>query len=438
MSLVSPLVSVPEPSRLIKGLFSKPISGAKAHYLFGSEPPLGFTMTNTGGSRHKPDGIREAAATNTPNNDHVYNAASGLWEPIGCQFYGPQTQKARATNNVEDATFWGKWRLLFGDTTAGPDGTQSLKKIIADTTSSTHTFTKTFSYAAEYIYMAVDVKASEYNRFQLYARDSTFQNFFARFDVSSGTVVSSGGTTGTVYGSGIVPLGGGIFRCWVLGTVNSGTATIVHEFQMVNELNSNNFTGDGTSGIYVGNVDIFYGSITSNFDCLLPHVPNTGTSSDVTKTGDTMLLSGLQSMPWFNPRCGTIMIDFWLSGVGSVNNSHRIFEAIKDTNNRLVLIYNPTTSGSKITAANFYSGVNVGGTPVGPTADPRQRNRAFISYNSDTLLLKTSINGGAVSSFSVGGFADWSFMRFGSSGSGNYPLQGSIPLVAYYPEDILQ
>lgn len=397
----------------------------------------GFTITGSGGSVHGSDGVRVLANTNAINTQYYYD--SGLWKKAGPQFYGPQTQLARATNDIGNA-FWSKWHLTPGSTIIGPDNTNSLKKAIPDNTSNTHVLSKTATHAAgAYIYVAMDVKAAELTKVRLYPRDSTFKNFFATFDLTTGTLVNSGAQAGytVLVGAGIQPAGNGIYRVWVCGYFTNGSTTIVHEFQVLDNSYNSTYVGNDSDGAYIGNLDIFTGVSSSNSDVLLPHVPNTTTDADVTKTGDVLAYSNLQTTDWFNPVKGTLLVDFWLAGTGSINNSKRIAEFVQDSSNRFVVTHNSSTAGSGVTVANFYSGVNVGGTPLGSKGAERTLNRIECSYNAVTNTIKARYNGGEITSWSISGVAAWTSFRLGSSSSGPYPLQGAIPFALYYPEDIL-
>ena len=150
-----------------------------------------------------------------------------------------------------------------------PDGSVTADKLVEDTAAAFHQVSQTYSATASSVLtLSAYAKAGERPRVRLAGLSSA--NWVslpaAVFDLSTGTVVTStGAATAT-----ITSVGGGWYRCAIYGqTVSTGTTSVGLAAGPVQAGGTtNNYTGDGTSGIYI------WGAQLSDSASLDPYVYN--------------------------------------------------------------------------------------------------------------------------------------------------------------------
>jgi hypothetical protein len=144
-------------------------------------------------------------------------------------------------------TTWGATRAsVTANVIAAPNGTLTADKLAEDNITGTHFVTQALSYLNGVTYtFSVFAKASERDRIALRALTQTTWPGDARFDLSSGTIVSvSNGT------AEILPIGDGWYRCSVTASALANASTGTGIF-LVSADNVLSYLGDGTSGIYL-------------------------------------------------------------------------------------------------------------------------------------------------------------------------------------------
>jgi hypothetical protein len=148
-----------------------------------------------------------------------------------------QTANNASWNNGANAS-------VTGDTTTAPDGTQTADKIVEDTATREHYIGQTYdagSYPHQY-----SVYAKPAGRSWITIQTNNGNAFF---DIANGVVGTL--TTGT---SSITPAGNSWYRCiWQPATTaNAMYITLASN----NSTSSDNYTGDGTSGVFVWGAEI--------------------------------------------------------------------------------------------------------------------------------------------------------------------------------------
>ena len=88
---------------------------------------------------------------------------------------------------------------------------------------------------------SLNVKADTRTKFQLAAGGAGFTFASATFDLVAGTATAGGS---------IVPLGNGWYRCSI-PILSASTASALLYGYLMDDAGSENYTGDGTSGIYI-------------------------------------------------------------------------------------------------------------------------------------------------------------------------------------------
>jgi hypothetical protein len=123
-----------------------------------------------------------------------------------------------------------------------PDGTSTADKLVENTANSTHSVTQTVVVVPSSSYMfTAYLKAGEETTATLALSVSPFPR--VKFNLATGVIVSSqGGGTGTISDAG-----NGWYRCSLLFTPSGTDGNMLIAIRDID----NNFTGDGTSGIFI-------------------------------------------------------------------------------------------------------------------------------------------------------------------------------------------
>jgi hypothetical protein len=143
---------------------------------------------------------------------------------------------------------WSKVRSsISANAETAPDGTLTADKLIEDTTASnTHILVGGTVLTSATYTMGVYAKAAERTQIGLFNSSSSD---VAYFDLSNGTIISSGTHTAS-----IESLGNGWYRCNITSTTSTSIRVGVANGGVIN------YTGDGTSGIYLWGAQLVQGT----------------------------------------------------------------------------------------------------------------------------------------------------------------------------------
>jgi hypothetical protein len=157
--------------------------------------------------------------------------------------------------------------------TAAPDGTLTADKLVENTATAGHDVRQTVTTEATPVTISCYCKAAE--RDAVLIGDFNL-NLFGIFKLTGfGSVLSASPATSTQ----IIALSNGWYLCVVTGIAASGARP--YGPRLVNAAGSTNYTGDGTSGIYIWGADLRVSNIGVN----LPAYQRVNTSTDYDSTG---------------------------------------------------------------------------------------------------------------------------------------------------------
>ncbi|WP_211296894.1 phage head spike fiber domain-containing protein, partial [Malikia granosa] len=142
---------------------------------------------------------------------------------------------------------------IVSNSSVAPDGTATATKLLADNSQNYHGIRQGLSLPAGNVYtVSVYAKAAEFSK--LYFSDLANGRVAARFDLVSLSSDNPASSPGYL-ASSVSDIGGGWRRCVV--TFSAGSSTISLGFTGYPDTGANlglygaNYTGDGTSGIYI-------------------------------------------------------------------------------------------------------------------------------------------------------------------------------------------
>jgi hypothetical protein len=188
-----------------------------------------------------------------------------------------------ATNLVirsQEFNTWTQTRVtVTADATPAPDGATTADKLLDSVDANTHFLSRSGTVANATVHtLSVFAKAGEYDFMRLEQGNNSHG---AYFNLATGAVVGA-----TTYNPTITPVGDGWYRCTV--TVTSIATNIAFVIAPSPNGTSINYTGTGTSGIFLWQAQLETGSVATS-----PIVTTAGTASRV---ADSVTLTGASSL----------------------------------------------------------------------------------------------------------------------------------------------
>lgn len=179
-----------------------------------------------------------------------------------------------ATNLVtysEDFTNanWGKSNVsVTGDTTSSPIGTSTADSLIENSVVLTqHAITKSIISTAGNIYTySIYLKSNSRSSSAVWMFDSSYTNGFGgNFNLTASTVTNLSQGTGVSSGvNQITNVGNGWYRCSITGKIPTVTSFNLAVY-LLNNSGVSNYTGDGTSNMYIWGAQLELGSVATTY-----------------------------------------------------------------------------------------------------------------------------------------------------------------------------
>lgn len=341
------------------------------------DPRFTFTRASTATYTGK-DGLIKTAAVNEPRFDY---------DPITHNCKGLLYEEGRTNYFLQSADFATSWTLALSTVSANqatsPDGSLTADKLIGNTTVGDHTISQIKNYTASSFYtMSVYAKPAGYNRLQLFFSSTRFASGrHAIFDVLTGTVVTA--ETGVT--ANIVDAGNGWYRCSITtqatttGTGSSGSGiALATNTQTVP---SQDFAGDGTSGIYLWGAQHEDGAFATSY------MPTT--TSTFVRSAEYLYMTDVS---WLNITEGTSVINAVLPGNNASDALYTIHDGTGQNNYQYVYYYNTTANLRFDVQANnvTYCNITKTNTLNVKAAYAVKENDFAVSLNGDAVTTDTS------------------------------------------------
>jgi hypothetical protein len=278
----------------------------------------------------------------------------------------PQRTNLALRSQEFDNAAWSKINAtVTANTIVSPDGTQNADKFVENN-----------GTGEKWIYNVPIVISGSVYTYSVFAkkgeRDFIYINAFSNgnrrawFNLNTGTI----GATDAGVSAKIENYGNGWYRCSV-----TFTAVIGVQFYLLGVSNANNvidYTGDGTSGIYIWGAQNELGSYPTSY------IPTT--TASVTRNSDVISKTGISSL--IGQTEGTIFFDGVVNGCE--NPFANLLNGARSTNSSFYLLY---VKSSKVISCGVWASNSLKASIAGGVYQIGQRFKVAYSYKSGDSVL---------------------------------------------------
>ena len=226
-----------------------------------------------------------------------YNPAT--LAPQGLLIEESRTNLLLRSEDFSDAS-WLKIRATVTvNATTAPTGTAVADKLVEDTSTNTHESYQSVAIVANTLHTATFyLKAAERTRAKIWLLNGAISSGAnASVNLGAGTITAPNlFGTGSSASSSITNVGNGWYRCSIACIVDAASTTARAYIVLENAAGNDNYTGDGTSGLFVWGAQLEAGAFPTSY------IPTTTTA--LTRAADVASVNTLS--PWFNAVEGTI------------------------------------------------------------------------------------------------------------------------------------
>jgi hypothetical protein len=376
------------------------------------------------------DGLIKTATANTAR--YTYSVLDLtipprlLYEPAATNLYNFSEQIN--TYSLTGAT-------VTANNTTAPDGTMSADKLVEDTSTTHHDAHQTMASVTAGVAMTVSAffKAAERSMVTLeFVPSSSFANAIAPvayFSLTTGALANT--VNITAKDTSIIYYGNGWYRCSATVTPLTGGTLICNMGMTAGLSNTETYTGDGTSGLYIWGAQAETGNVATSYiptgATTITRAADVVTQTSTLRQNEQATISGANFNSWYNNNQGTL-----------------VSESMK----RYALDSNSVTAqitwqhGLYVSAPNEIYAARYGSTLHNTTSwISGTYNKVSVSYNLSTGIISSRQNGapgtGATASDFLPNAVSYSAptnLQIGRTGSSWY-MNGWIKSITYYPEE---
>jgi hypothetical protein len=403
------------------------------------DPRITFTRTSSA-TFVGPDGLIKIAPVNSPRFDHSYNPTTGEIESLGLLIEEQRQNLLLRSEEIDNAS-WGKVGCGIVTNTSlviSPDGKNTADKLVEDTSNSVHyIFQGVTSLANTRYSVSFFAKSAERSKIRIAFAGAYYSSGSASmdFDLTTGISTVVGGSQGSAEAS-ITPYPNGWYRCTASSTLTNATSSQLPQILLLDNSNSQDYQGDGTSGIYVWGSQLEVGAFPTSY------IPTT--ASTATRTADTASMTGANFSRWFNPSESTFFASFrpgynasatvpgrtphvLQAGNATTVNDNYTIRGAESNPYWTVLIRSASPSSLQFPGFNPY-----------PYLNSSTQYKSALSVNSS--LISVSLNGllnaDSANTTTVNHTTQFNklFIGSGTGGGPPYELAGTISQLTYYPK----
>lgn len=234
----------------------------------GSIVPVNFSRAGGAvATRVNQQGLIETVPANTPRIDWSTGRPQLLLEPA-------RTNLLIRSEEFDNASWIKVSASVTTNAVTAPDGTLTADKLVESSATGFHSVHQLLILDGSQHQISVFAKAGERTWIQLRGVSSALQNILVSFDLENGVVGSEFLGTGEIY-----PLPNGWYRC-VMNMPTTATSGFEYVVRVAQGDNDSNYTGDGTSGIYIWGAQLEAGAYPTSY------IPTD--SATVTRAGEDL------------------------------------------------------------------------------------------------------------------------------------------------------
>lgn len=325
-------------------------------------------------------GVVQVASSNVLRNAHYLLGRRGV-------LLEPSSQNILLRSRELNDAYWTKSNTtISADATNGPDGSATADKLVENTANNFHTIERASlaksSAASLVMSLSGFAKAAERTQVLFWLRDNATQANRAQvqLNLANGTIVNPLATgTYTGVGARIVPLADGWYYFTLRVVTGTEAAVAVRAF-LVDASNQNSYLGDGTSGLFLTDLQVQEGEATS-------YIPTVATAQ--TRAADAL------SAPFAGAWQAMTVYARIVSEMGTGFSAGTYF-SLKSAAATPVLSLNRDTTGNYRLSHDNGSAVVHGAVGAAATRGNIIELRGIV-YADGSVQAGISINGGAES-----------------------------------------
>lgn len=216
--------------------------------------PLLTYSRSTTGTYLGADGLLHTAAINEPRFEYDY-----LGNYQGLLLEAASTNMLLRSEQFDNASWTKSGATISADATTAPYGNTTADLLTEDTSTGNHCVIQavTVVNGSTYTFSVFVKPASGTRRIQLFGESGIF-NFTATFDLVAKTANNGGWTS-----ADIVRYPNGWLRCWCSGAAIASASG--NMFIFLDNGSTNNYSGDGTSGVYLWGAQLEAGYMPTSY-----------------------------------------------------------------------------------------------------------------------------------------------------------------------------
>jgi hypothetical protein len=387
---------------------------------------LDFIRSEVADSRLTISGGAGGTRVNSSGNIVSASAPRFDYDPVSLAARGLLVEEQRTNLCIrsQDPTnaVWTKSAVSVPGTTTTVAGL-TLYKVVEDSSAANHqigggsaAITASGTYTGSIFILAAERTVAQV---RLVSGAGTFSGVLAYINLADGSQRHAADITGgAVSGSAVVQnFGNGLYRVQVTGVLAAdvtSAAVQVYLQRASDAYNVTNYTGDGSSGVYVNHEQLEAGSFATSY------IPTT--TAQVTRTADSEVMS---VSPWFNASAGTFVVEGDYALISSGNPG--LLQVDDGTTNERYMLrigagvaqFFVLSGGS--TQANITASVTAG--------TPFKQAGAYAAND-----FAASVDGGTVGTDVSGSLpVAPTTLRIGQAAIGSAFANGHIRRIRYYP-----
>jgi hypothetical protein len=297
--------------------------------------------------------VTEGPVTNLPRLDYLGTSCPQLlMEPT-------RTNLATYSQMFDNSTWSKDTSSVSGNVVVSPDGYNNADVLIEDTASGKHGLSKSTSWVSGTTYtISTFIKQGSGNRRFVYLLQSSVfgSSLIINYNIQSGVITTnSSSITGKIEN-----YGNGWYRCTATATATATAAASYYIYLRNSDTaNTSNYTGDGTSSLYLWGAQVEAGAYATSY------IPTT--AATVTRNNDNMEKTSISSL--IGQTEGTLFIHFKYNanadsfiniGDGTTANRIRIGSQVSTNTGRLLIVNSSIsetdiiTSNNALVSGNYY------------------------------------------------------------------------------------